>query len=307
MDPKDPPRLLDLDLDPDTGARDFVRRALDAGRADGPRPDQLARLAQRLPLVHAAPPAPRAPVTTTPAAPPAPLAAIPSALPGAIVGAVLALAVLGLHALLSPSEAPPPAPREAPAATLAAPAKAGAPERTRLVDPVTPPTAAARAIPAPAPAPPIPASAEPAARPADPPPSSAPTALASTAITSPDPTPGSPPSTLTALSPTEDSETEIQLLQRAQDALGSAPTRALDLVNRHAAKFPGSAFGQEREVLAIDALVRLGRHSEARARAASFAARFPTSAHLHRLEALVPSTRIDNEVHKAPAEAAPTP
>jgi hypothetical protein len=104
-----------------------------------------------------------------------------------------------------------------------------------------------------------------------------------------------------------DSETEIQLLQRAQDALGSAPSQALDLVNRHAARFPGAALGQEREVLAIDALVRLGRVSEARARAAAFAARFPASAHLHRLEALVPSTGIDSEVHKAPAQAAPTP
>ena len=299
MDPKDPPRLLD----PGAGARDFVRLALDAGRADGPRPDQLARLAQRLPLVHAAPPSPRAPVTTTPAAP---LAAIPSALPGAIVGAVLGLAVLGLHALLSPGEAPPPAPRDAPAAILAAPAKAGAPESARLADPITAtPTAAARALPPPA----LPASpsAEPAARPADPSLLSAPTPLTPTAGAAPDLAPGSPQSTLTALSPTEDSETEIQLLQRAQDALGSAPARALDLVSRHAARFPGSVLGQEREVLAVDALVRLGRHGEARARAAAFAARFPTSAHLRRLEALMPSTRIDNEVHKAPAEAAPTP
>jgi hypothetical protein len=104
-----------------------------------------------------------------------------------------------------------------------------------------------------------------------------------------------------------DSETEIQLLHRAQDALGSAPSRALDLLSLHAARFPAAALGQEREVLAIDALVRLGRIGEARARAAAFAARFPTSAHLHRLEALVPSTGIDSEVHKAPAEPALTP
>jgi hypothetical protein len=295
MDPKDPPRLLD----PGAGARDFVRQALDAGRADRPRADQLARLAQRLPVVSAAPPPPRAPVTTAPAA-------IPSALPGAIVGAALGLAVLGLQALLSPSQAPPPAPREAPAAILAAPAGAGAPERASLADPITTtPTAAARALPAPA----LPASpsAELAARPADPSPLSAPTSLPPIAGAAPDLAPGSPQSTLTALSPAEDSETEIQLLHSAQDALGGAPARALDLALRHAARFPGSVLGQEREVLAIDALVRLGRLGEARARAAAFAARFPTSAHLRRLEALVPSTRIDNEVHKAPAEAAPTP
>ncbi|MFS8067156.1 MAG: hypothetical protein ACMG6S_12365 [Byssovorax sp.] len=298
MELKDPPRLLD----PDAGARDFVRQALDAGRADRPGADQLARLAQRLPLGMAPPP-------IDPGASPigAPAAAIPSALPGAILGAVLGLAVIGLHTLATRSEAPPAAPHEAPAAIhLAAPAGAAAPERARLDDAITTPkAAAARAIAAPASA--ASSSAEPAPRAADPTPSSASTAITAVEGASPDLAAGSPQGTFAVEPPTVDSETDIQLLHRALDALGSAPSRALDLVSRHAARFPGSALGQEREVLAIDALDRLGRSSEARARAAAFAARFPSSAHLHRLEALVPSTGIDSEVHKAPAEAAPTP
>ncbi|MEO5725804.1 MAG: hypothetical protein ABI134_21245 [Byssovorax sp.] len=300
MELKDPPRLLD----PDAGARDFVRQALDAGRADRPRADQLARLAQRLPM-GAAPP-PTDPGASPTGAPAAPIAAIPSALPGAILGAVLGLAVIGLHTLATRSEAPPAAPHEAPAAILRdAPARAEAPERARPDDAITTQKAAARAIAAPASA--ASSSAELAPRAADPTPSSASTALPAAEGASPDLAAGSPQGTLAAGPPTMDSETDIQLLHRALDALGSAPARALDLVNRHAARFPGSALGQEREVLAIDALVRLGRSSEARARAAAFAARFPASAHLHRLEALVPSTGIDNGVHKAPAEAAPTP
>ena len=64
---KDPPRLLDSP----TGTPDFLRDALDAGRADVPRVDQLARLAQRLPI-DVPPPGPGSAV-------PAPVAAIPSA------------------------------------------------------------------------------------------------------------------------------------------------------------------------------------------------------------------------------------
>ena len=300
MELKDPPRLLD----PGAGARDFVRQALDAGRADRPRADQLARLARRLPMGMAPPPTD--PGASPTGAPAAPIAAIPSALPGAILGAVLGLAVIGLHTFATRSEAPPAAPHEAPAAILRAePARAPAPEPARLDDAIMTQKAAARAIAAPANAPS--SSAEPAPRAASPTPSSAPTAITAAAGASPDLAAGSPQGTFAAEPPTVDSETDIQLLHRAQDALGGAPSRALDLVSRHAARFPGSALGQEREVLAIDALVRLGRVSEARARAAAFAARFPTSAHLHRLEALVPSTGIDSEVHKAPAQPAPTP
>jgi hypothetical protein len=44
---------------------------------------------------------------------------------------------------------------------------------------------------------------------------------------------------------------------------------------------------QEREVLAIDALMRLGKTNDAKARAAKFHATWPDSAHGRRVDALV--------------------
>jgi hypothetical protein len=279
---KDPPRLLDSAA----GAPDYLRDALDAGRADVPRTDQLARLASRLPIDVLPPNGPGSP-------PPTPLTAIPSALPGAIVGAVLGLAVIGIHALFSRSEAPIAVDRGAPTAILVATAAAPAtPERAPRDGAITPPSmASARAVAAAA----IPsaANAEPAPRSADQAANAAPIAPPAIAGSDPDRAAGSAPGDVGAEAATVDGENEIQLLQRAQDALGRGPAQALDLINRHASRFPGSILGQEREVIAIDALVRLGRVGEARARAEAFAARFPTSAHLRRLAALVPSAGID--------------
>ena len=289
---KDPPRLLD----PGASTRDFVREALAAGRADRPDAGQLARLARRLPIVAAPPP-------PSPAPAPAPLAPLASALPGAIVGAVIGLAVVGLHALLAPSSPPPEDRRATAAILLDAPAPIPAPAPHRADDAAALPPPLARAITAPAPLAAV--SAAPAAAPAEPSPSARP-AAATSAGSSLDPAPGSLHGDLGAQAPALRGETEIQLLQRAQDALGGSPARALALLDQHAARFPGAGLGQEREVIAIDALVRLGRAEEARARAAAFAARFPRSAHLRRLDALVPGKRIDSEVHNPPSAAAPT-
>ena len=279
---KDPPRLLDSAA----GAPDYLRDALDAGRADVPRTDQLARLAQRLPI-DAPPP------NGTGSPPRGPLTTIPSAVPGAIVGAVLGLAVIGLHALFTRAEAPPTVDRGAPTAILAPAATAPVyPERAAR-DAANPPPAMApvRAVAAPA----VTAApgAEPSPRSADQAANTAPIAVVVLAGGGPDLAVKPSGSDVGAGPAIVDTETEIQLLQRAQDALGRGPAQALDLINRHAARFPGSNLGQEREVMAVDALVRLGRVGEARARAAAFAARFPTSAHLRRLAALVPSAGID--------------
>jgi hypothetical protein len=84
-----------------------------------------------------------------------------------------------------------------------------------------------------------------------------------------------------------DRESEAHLLARAQDALGTSPARTLALTNEHAARFPSGGLGQERELLAIQALVQLGRKDEARARATRFIGTFPTSAHRHHIETLV--------------------
>jgi len=69
----------------------------------------------------------------------------------------------------------------------------------------------------------------------------------------------------------------------------SAPSaeQALVLVDQHTTRFPDSGLAQEREVLAVQALSRLGRTVDARARASSFKERWPTSTHLLRLEALL--------------------
>ena len=85
----------------------------------------------------------------------------------------------------------------------------------------------------------------------------------------------------------EKSETEVSYLRRARAALKSDPAQALELANGHPLRFPHGALDQEREVVAIDALVRLGRRGESRARADAFRARYPSSAHLTRLDALV--------------------
>jgi hypothetical protein len=81
---------------------------------------------------------------------------------------------------------------------------------------------------------------------------------------------------------------ELGLLREAQKALASDPASALRLANRHAQRFSHGLLAQEREVVAIDALTRLGRQPEARARAARFRASHPGSAYLPRIERLVP-------------------
>jgi hypothetical protein len=86
--------------------------------------------------------------------------------------------------------------------------------------------------------------------------------------------------------PTESGPTEIALLNRAQGALRGEPARALELVAEHARRFPGGALVQEREFIAIQALVGLSRSGAAAARARRFRAAFPDSAHLRRLDLL---------------------
>lgn len=82
-------------------------------------------------------------------------------------------------------------------------------------------------------------------------------------------------------------EPEATLLGRAQDALRSDPARALALCERHARDYPGALLGQEREVIAVDALTKLGRTAEAKARARRFRDQHPSSSHLGRLKVLV--------------------
>jgi hypothetical protein len=70
---------------------------------------------------------------------------------------------------------------------------------------------------------------------------------------------------------------EMDQYIEARNALGSDPGRALALAEEGHARFPRGVFWQEREALAIGALVKLGRAAEAKPRARAFVERHPES------------------------------
>ncbi len=80
---------------------------------------------------------------------------------------------------------------------------------------------------------------------------------------------------------------ESDLLGRAQAALASDPARALSLTAMAKRDYPRGVLVQEREVIAIEALSRLGRTAAAKARAGAFIAAFPGSAYRSKVENLV--------------------
>jgi hypothetical protein len=63
---------------------------------------------------------------------------------------------------------------------------------------------------------------------------------------------------------------ELELLERADRALATDPAEALSLAESHAKLFPSGSMAEEREVIAVSALERLGRDREARTRADRF-------------------------------------
>ena len=77
---------------------------------------------------------------------------------------------------------------------------------------------------------------------------------------------------------------EFELIQRAQDELAPDPARALTILQEHARLFPAGELTQERETMAVEALVRVHRKPEAKARAAALLARFPRTPYVARLE-----------------------
>ncbi len=84
--------------------------------------------------------------------------------------------------------------------------------------------------------------------------------------------------------PQPGSVSEAALLEQARRALNSDPARALALTRQYQLKFPNGVLGQEREVIAIEALRRLGRTTEASERARSFSTSYPDSAHRRAVE-----------------------
>ena len=87
--------------------------------------------------------------------------------------------------------------------------------------------------------------------------------------------------------PVDQGPREGALLLQARRALASDPAAALALTQEHARRFPAGDLVLEREVLAIEALVGLGRRSDARARLDAFERRFPQSLPIARLERLL--------------------
>ncbi|MFO0592662.1 MAG: hypothetical protein U0441_34275 [Polyangiaceae bacterium] len=79
---------------------------------------------------------------------------------------------------------------------------------------------------------------------------------------------------------------EAALLDRARAALGT-PASALRITEEHASRFPRGKLGMEREMIAIEALRRLGRGAESRARAESLLARAKGSLYEDRLRKML--------------------
>jgi hypothetical protein len=93
--------------------------------------------------------------------------------------------------------------------------------------------------------------------------------------------PPSPPSV------PDSATTEISIVTSAHRAMANDPRLALELAQQHELRYPSGALVQEREVIAIQALIQLARRAEAEARAARFRSRFAGSAHARRIDVLL--------------------
>jgi len=80
---------------------------------------------------------------------------------------------------------------------------------------------------------------------------------------------------------------EARLLEGARAALAIDPNRALEIANTHQQLYPTGQMSAERELIAVDALLRLGRRTEAEQRAAPRLSQFPNSLYARRLRQLL--------------------
>jgi hypothetical protein len=128
---------------------------------------------------------------------------------------------------------------------------------------------------------PVAAPAAPPAEPAAPAPVAVPREVAPSAA-APE---AKPPAQLPSKPTPPAAPSEADLLEQARTALKSDPSRALARANEAAQRYPRGVLVQEREVLAIQALRRLGRSAEADRRAEAFAKAFPGSAFQRKLNA----------------------
>jgi hypothetical protein len=81
---------------------------------------------------------------------------------------------------------------------------------------------------------------------------------------------------------------EYQLIRAAREALPNDPARALSLARAHERRFPHGVLAQEREVLLISALKRLGQKGDADRRTDRFKQSYPDSPHGSKFDAEQP-------------------
>jgi hypothetical protein len=80
---------------------------------------------------------------------------------------------------------------------------------------------------------------------------------------------------------------ETQLLERARQLMSSDARQALSSLDAHRREFPNGALELERELMAVDALLKLGQRDAALRRAAQLRARAPGSIYEQRLTRLL--------------------
>ncbi|MGK4006153.1 hypothetical protein WMF31_26275 [Sorangium sp. So ce1036] len=97
--------------------------------------------------------------------------------------------------------------------------------------------------------------------------------------------PAAPPGT-TAAPSGDELLREARRLEQARAALADSPEASLSTLDAHRSEFPNGQLAEERELIAIQALMRLGRADEARARAEAFLQRFPSTAYTERVRRL---------------------
>jgi len=255
--PDDPTRLAD-----DPSAPATLAEALRAARGPAPDRERIAALgvALGLPLPPVVvPPPPALPLPAAPVAAVAGAGAKLAVTAVAIVGAVAATAVVGFGVGRAPSPVPA---RPIPAAAVQK-IEARAPEPMEdIALPIEQPAAAPAAAP--------PSRRHHHARPAAP-----------VAAEEPAAPPEAPSDAASRL------REEAALVQRAERLLDLDPTGALRLTEERRRRFPTGALDQEAEVVAIDALLRLGRRPEATTRAQKFEATHAGSLHARRIKRLL--------------------
>jgi hypothetical protein len=92
---------------------------------------------------------------------------------------------------------------------------------------------------------------------------------------------------------------EAKLLETARSFLGDSPALALELTAQHQKLYPSGQLSAEREFVAIEALLRLGRRQEAVRRAAPRLEQSPDSLYARRLRELL--APVERDFHAEPS------